>query len=269
MNKKAESTLVKYRNFLKVKNYSKRTIEIYCHYLEKYILSQNKSALHLTKSDLKNYLLNNKFSSISVQNQVISSLKLFYSYFLKIKIDNINELERPRKEKRLPRIIDQNVLINKLSMIKNLKHRSILTLAFSCALRVSEVINLKIGDIDSKRMLIGIRQAKGRKDRYVPLTNNVLQLLRDYFREYKPIEYLFNGQFSDKYSSTSCNNIYKKYIDKNSSFHNLRHSGATAAHENGTDLRLIQVMLGHQNIKTTEIYSHISTDQLHKINQAI
>jgi site-specific recombinase XerD len=269
MNKKALSTLEKYRNFLKVKNYSKRTIEVYSHYLERYLISVDKPAMHLTKSDLKSYILNKEFSSVSVQNQTISSIKLFYSYFLKTKIDNIDELERPRKEKKLPRVIDQYVLIDKLSKIKNLKHRAVLTLAFSCALRVSEVVNLKIEDIDSKRMIIEIRQAKGRKDRYVPLTEHSLNLLRMYFKKHRPKEYLFNGQFTLKYSCTSCNNIYKKYIDKDTSFHNLRHSGATAALENGVDIRRIQSWLGHKSSTTTEIYTHVSINNLKSMKLAI
>lgn len=118
-------------------------------------------------------------------------------------------------------------------------------------------------------MLIYIKNAKGRKDRIVPLTQNVLELLREYFKEFKPKEYLFNGQISLQYSISSCQNIYKKYIENNGHIHTLRHSCATNLLENGTDLRLIQKILGHSNVKTTEIYTHVSTNLLNKVKTPI
>jgi site-specific recombinase XerD len=150
--------------------------------------------------------------------------------------------------------------------IQNLKHKAILTLTYSVGLRVSEVVNLKIEDIDSKRMLIHIKNAKGRKDRLVPLSPNVLNLLREYFKQYRPVEYLFNGQTSNQYSIGSCQKIYKLYIDQNSSIHTLRHSSFTNLLENGTDLRIIQKIAGHSNVKTTEIYTHVSNQILQKVN---
>lgn len=140
-------------------------------------------------------------------------------------------------------------------------------MAYSVGLRVSEVINLKIEDIDSKRMIINIKLAKGSKDRIVPLSENILQLLRNYFKLYKPREYLFNGQKSLQYSSESCNKIIKKYLDSsNFHFHQLRHSCFTTLLENGTDLRVIQKIAGHSSSKTTEIYTHVSTQLLSKVN---
>ena len=132
-------------------------------------------------------------------------------------------------------------------------------------LRVSEIVNLKIEDIDSKRMLIHIKNAKGRKDRFIPLSSNVLNLLREYFKQYRPNEYLFNGQITNKYSISSCQQIYKKYIETSGHIHTLRHSCATNLLENGTDIRIIQKILGHSSVKTTEIYTHISNQQLNKV----
>jgi site-specific recombinase XerD len=145
----------------------------------------------------------------------------------------------------------------------------ILTLTYSVGLRVSEVVNLKIEDIDSKRMLIHIKNAKGKKDRIVPLSQKVLELLREYWKEYKPSIYLFNGQQSSQYSIGSCQKIYKKYIDQNSSIHTLRHSSFTNLLENGTDLRIIQKIAGHSSSKTTEIYTHISNNILGKVKLPI
>lgn len=178
-------------------------------------------------------------------------------------------IEYPRSEKRLPKIIDKDFLVLKINSIENLKHKSIIMLAYSTGMRVSEVCNLLISDIDSKRMLITIRQSKGNKDRIVPLSQNVLSLLRIYFKEYKPKVNLFNGQNSLKYSHKSCNEIVKKYIGSDYHFHLIRHSNATALLESGIDLRIIQKLLGHSSSKVTEIYTHVSTNIISKINTPI
>ncbi|NTW34274.1 MAG: tyrosine-type recombinase/integrase, partial [Bacteroidetes bacterium] len=139
------------------------------------------------------------------------------------------------------------------------------TICYSVGLRVSELINLKINDIDSNRMLIKINNAKGKKDRIVPLSMNVLLLLREYYKQYKPKEYLFNDQFELQYSIKSCQNIYKKYISSELSIHNLRHCCFTHLLENCTDISIIQKIAGHQNPKTTQIYTHISQNLLNKV----
>ena len=268
MNKKGKSTLKICEKKLKVLNYSNRTIEIYLHYIDKFLQSQDKSCLHLNSKDFQNYINNYKFSSISQQNQIISAIKFLYERVLNKKYNKVF-FERPRKEKHLPQIIDSEKLLISISKIKNLKHKSIISLAYSVGLRVSEIINLKIKDIDSKRMIINIIQSKGKKDRVVPLSKNLLKLLRKYYVQYKPDTYLFNGQNNIKYSSTSCNKIVKKYIGKTYSMHSLRHSTATYLLESGVDLRIIQKILGHKSNKTTEIYTHVSNNLLNKINLPI
>lgn len=191
-----------------------------------------------------------------------------YKYGLNKKYDKV-KFHRPKKEKALPKVLDSKFILDKLRKIENIKHRAILTLTFSVGLRVSEVVNLKITDIDSKRMLINIRLAKGKKDRLVPLSKNVLELLRSYYKECKPVEYLFNGQNNLKYSIGSCQKIYKKYIDKNSKFHTLRHSCFTNMLENKTNLRVIQKIAGHSSSKTTEIYTHVSNETLRDVKTPI
>ena len=253
---------------LKYYNYSERTISNYLSYINKFLGSSNIPPTRLTSEDFQNYLNNYDFTSVSQQNQIINSIRFLYKDVLGKKYDKVS-FKRPRSEKKLPKVIDSELIKSKLSKIENIKHKAILTLTFSVGLRVSEVVNLKIEDIDSKRMLIHIKNAKGRKDRIVPLSQTVLDLLRIYYKEYKPTNNLFNGQFSDKYSIGSCQKIYKKYIDDVSSIHCLRHSSATSLLENGTDLRIIQSILGHSNVKTTEIYTHVSNNILSKVELPI
>jgi len=268
MNEKGKSTLRICEQKLNYLNYSKNTIKCYLWYIDEFLKSQNKSAKHLNSSDFQSYLDNYNFTSVSQQNQIINAIRFLYKFGLDKKYDKVS-FKRPKKEKKLPMVIDGVLIKKKLDDIDNLKHKTILTLTYSVGLRVSEVVNIKIEDIDSGRMLIHIKNAKGRKDRVVPLSEYVLKLLRNYYKEYRPKFYLFNGQNTTQYSVSSCQKIYKKYIDTNSSIHTLRHSSFTNLLENGTDLRLIQKIAGHSSSKTTEIYTHVSNQMLNKVNLPI
>ena len=253
---------------LKYLNYSKRTAVCYLYHIKQFLGSTEIPPTRLGSHDFQSYLDSYQFSSISQQNQVINAIRFLYKFGLDRKYDKVS-FKRPKSEKKLPRVIDGEFIKEKLSKIENLKHKAILTLTYSVGLRVSEIVNLKIGDIDSKRMLIHIKNAKGKKDRIVPLSLTVLDLLRKYWKSYKPSEYLFNGQSSDQYTVRSCQAIYKKYIDPDSSIHTLRHSSFTNLLENGTDLSIIQTIAGHSSSKTTEIYTHVSNTLLSKVNLPI
>jgi len=268
MNTKYDNILKIYIQKLKYFRYSERTISSYYHYVFKFLEYTGKYSQHLVSSDFQSYLDNFNFSSSSQQNQIISSIKFLYEKVLNKKYNKIS-FERPRKEKKLPRIIDKNLLANKINSIENLKHKAILSLAYCCALRVSEVINLKIDDVDSNRMLIHIRNAKGNKERYVPISESVLITLRRYYKLFLPNTYLFNGQFENIYSSSSCNKIVKKYLGFSYHFHLLRHSGLTHMLENGTDIRTLQVIAGHKNVNTTSIYCHVSKQLLSNVKLPI
>ena len=256
------------RQKLEYLNYSSKTIKLYLSYIDQFLSKNIKAPTSINSKDFQDYLDTYNFTSVSQQNQVINSIRFLYKFGLEKKYDKVS-FKRPRNEKKLPKVIDGEFIRSQLSKIENLKHKSILTLTFSVGLRVSEIVNLKIEDIDSKRMLIHIKNAKGRKDRIVPLSQTVLEMLRKYFLEYKPKEYLFNGQSGGKYSIGSCQKIYKKYIDETSSIHTLRHSSFTNLLENGTDLRVIQKIAGHSSSKTTEIYTHVSNQMLSKVNLPI
>ena len=246
-------------------NYSPRTRDNYLSHIRPFIESLgDKQVIHCNSQDFQSYLNSYKFTSVSQQNQVINAIRFLYKFGLNKKYDKVS-FKRPKSEKKLPKVIDGEFIKTQLSKIENLKHKAILTLTFSVGLRVSEIVNLKIEDIDSKRMLIHIKNAKGRKDRIVPLSEKVLILLRDYFTK----EYLFNGQNSEQYSIGSCQAIYKKNIDATGHIHTLRHSCFTNLLENNTDLRIIQKIAGHSSSKTTEIYTHVSNQILSKVNLPI
>ncbi len=251
-----------YSDDLKLKNYSSNTIENYKSQVYLFLKHFDKVATkpsEISEKQIKEWLM--LANSINGRKHRISAVKLFYKLIGKQPL-KFRHIEYPRSEKKLPQIIDKTFLLESINKIENKKHKAIIALAYSTGMRVSEVCNLLIADIDSKRMIITIRQSKGKKDRIVALSEKILEILRDYHREYRPKEYVFNGQFELQYSHTSCNQIVKKYLGKEFHFHQLRHSNATALLEAGTDLRIIQKHLGHASSKTTEIYTHVSTNLL-------
>lgn len=268
MNEKSKSTLEKLEKKLRFQNHSDQTIKTYLSYSEKFLSHFEKDLYHISVKDAKNYLENFKYSSISQQNQIISSVKFLYKNVANRKLNTLNII-RPRKEKKLPRIIDAEILAEKISRINNLKHKAILSLGLSCGLRISEVINLKWDHLDRKRNILNVINGKGKKDRTTPLNNNIIKLLEDYYKEFKSKNYVFNGQFTNQYSQSSIQQIIKKHIHSKASFHLLRHAFATYAIDNGTELAPLSGVMGHKNTKTTEIYYHLSTKSFKTIRQVI
>lgn len=246
-------------------NYSDNTIKIYLYYINEFVKYLDKQYIHLNAKDFSDYLINYNFSSNSQKNQLISSLKFLYKKVLNKKYNKV-PFVRPRKQRKLPRVVEKETLLNKINNISNLKHKAILSLLYGTGLRASEILNLKINDIDSNRMLLIVRDSKFNKDRYVPFSENNLLLLREYFKKYRPQEYLFNG-VSEKYSYVSLRKISLKYLD--CSPHLLRHSFATSLVESKESLRTVQVILGHKNSKTTEIYTHVSNNILSRVGLPI
>ena len=215
-----------------------------------------------------NYILKNNFSS-SFQNQVVNAVKLYFSAIQHKKMD-VELIHRPRREKVLPNVLSKEEIKAILDAPYNLKHRTMLAMIYSCGLRRGELLSLTKFDVDSKRMVVIIRMAKGKKDRIVPLSPKILSLLRDYYKSYNPKEFLFEGQGGGKYSEKSLENVFKQSLLKANNkkpvtLHWLRHSYATHLLESGTDLRYIQDLLGHKSSKTTEIYTHVSTKNIQNI----
>ncbi len=200
----------------------------------------------------------------------MNAIKLYFKTVRETKID-IDKVHRPKIEKLLPNVLSKEEIKLILEAHSNIKHKTMLSLIYSCGLRRSELLNLKPKDIDSKRNIVIIRQSKGKKDRITPLSPKILDLLREYYKIYQPEIYLFEGQKSGTlYSEQSLQSVLKQALQKVKikkpvTLHWLRHSYATHLLESGTDLRYIQELLGHKSSKTTEIYTHVSTKSLQQI----
>jgi site-specific recombinase XerD len=264
------------RRELLSRKYSYKTVKGYIYYNRDFLNFTDKSPANINDSDIKDYLLylaEEKESATSTLNQAINALKFYYGTMLKRKF--VYEVKRPRKDKKLPVVLSKEEVANILSSIDNIKHKALLMLVYSAGLRVGEVVKLKPEDIDSKRMLIHIKGAKGRKDRYTLLSETALEILRQYWRKYRPEKWLLGGAKEGKYlSARTADKIFrnareKAGIKKEVSLHTLRHSFATHLLEGGTDLRYIQELLGHAHSKTTEIYTHVSTKSLGKIKSPL
>lgn len=260
-------------SYLNSKRYSPNTVRVYSDSLSIFFRFTGTIPIdEIQNDDLirfnNDYILKNGFSS-SFQNQVVNAIKLYFRAIRSVRLD-VDLIHRPRREKPLPNVLSKEEVKRLLDTPYNLKHRAMISLIYSCGLRRSELLNMTLRDIDSYRLVVIIRQSKGKKDRIVPLSPKILELLRDYFRAYRPKKYLFEGQTGDQYSAKSLESVLKQSlqragIDKPVSLHWLRHSYATHLLEAGTDLRSIQELLGHKSSKTTEIYTHVSTRHIQNI----
>lgn len=251
---------------MRIRNYSERTIDTYLSLLKLLSDYYGKPADQLTTEEVKDYIyhrINSEGISVSTVNQIISAWKIVYIYILGKKWEGCR-IKRPRRSLKLPEILSTKEALLLVGFPRNIKHRAILNLMYSTGLRRDELLSLKAKDIDSSRMVIRVRQGKGKKDREVVLHDKVLKLLREYYRTYRPRVYLFEGQLPGKpYSATSLSNIIKENakklgIKKPVSAHTLRHCFATHMLEKGVNLKIIQHLLGHSSIKTTSRYLHLA-----------
>ena len=263
----SETILKTLQNRLKLQRYANNTIKSYCGYAQVFLEQMEKynrlDEIPISEIEL---FINTKVIqeniSVSYQRSLVGAIKKVFELVENQKIE-LNYLYPKRKVNKLPTFFSQEEVRNLLNATENLKHKAILTIIYSCGLRLSELINLKIADIKSESDLLLIRQSKGNKDRIVALTDKLLLLLREYYKVYQPKDFLFEGAKGDQYSERSVQLILKNAMSKagvlsKGSVHTLRHSYATHLIKSGIDVRVVQELLGHNDIRTTMIYTHIT-----------
>ncbi len=274
LSEEKQQNIEKLKSWMKSKRYSDNTIKVYYSAIIAFLnFFTGKASTEITQEDVicfNNEYLIAKGLSASYQNQIVNAVKLFFKV-IENKNIQIELLHRPRREHRLPNVLSQQDVKTILDTHRNMKHKTMLSLIYACGLRRGELLNLIPSDIDSKRGIILIRQSKGKKDRIVPFGSNILELTREYYKQFKPQKWLFEGSKpGEKYGERSLQLILKQAVAKAGikkpvSLHWLRHSYATHLHERGTDIRYIQELLGHNSSRTTEIYTHVSTRSLQQI----
>jgi len=270
---KKQEILDKYYQQLKIENYSEQTIKSYYSALKLFLEWVTETNLkNVSDEAIKNYLYyckTGKNLSFSSMKQTIASIRYFYTKVLKTPAPESLNIAL-RKPVYLPTVLSKKEIGKIIKVTENLKHRTMLFLIYSAGLRLGELLRLEIGDIDSEAKRIHIKQSKGKKDRYVMLSEKVLLLLREYFLQYKPKKYLFEGQNGGQYSPKSVQSVLKRSlikagIKKKATVHSLRHSFATHLLDDGTDIRYIQELLGHKRLETTQIYTHVSSYSINQI----
>lgn len=265
-----------YLDKLELRKYANNTVKTYVSSFETFINYYHSKKLALiNENDVRMYILKliQEGKSNSYINSAINSIKFYYESVLGMP-NRFYEIERPRKEKKLPKILSKEEVLSIIANTNNLKHKCIVSLLYSSGIRRNELVNLKITDIDSRRMLVRIEAAKGNKDRYTLLSNSLLKDLRVYYQQYKPKKYIVEGAYGKQYTGQSIGKVVinaakKAGIKITVTPHMLRHSFATHLLEDGVDLRQIQVLLGHSSSKTTEIYTHVATTSFKKIKNPL
>lgn len=262
---------------LEQKRYSESTQRTYMAYFKDFIYSLNGQPLDtITEETINAYILSlikEHTISSSQQNQRINAIKFYYEKVLG-KERMLFDIDRPRREKRLPEVLSKDEIFALIKQTENIKHKCLIMLIYSCGLRRSEAINIQLTDMNSKRRTLLIRHAKGNKDRTVPIPEKTMNIIKEYYFKYKPTTWLFEGANHQPYSATSIDKVIKRAarnagITRRVYPHILRHSFATHHLEQGTDLRHIQVHLGHSSTKTTDIYTHVSNKAIARIKNPI
>lgn len=257
---------------LRLRNVAQNTVVCYVRAVRQYAEFFGRSPDKLDAKHLRQYLLyliEEKKVSQGTYNQKVAALRFFYRETLK-KPAYVEGVCFTKKERKLPVVLSHDEVRRFLEALDTLKHRAILMTCYGAGLRISEALSLKIGDLDSERMMIRVRQAKGKKDRYVALPKTLLAVLREYWKAAKPSEYLFPGRDGVKPLTRqsvvyACHRALKAAgINKNVSPHTMRHSFATHLLEEGADVRTIQVLLGHRSVTTTALYTHVSQATIRK-----
>ena len=262
---------------MKLRRLRPRTISCYLDRMRSVAIHFRKSPAELTEEEIRRYLyhlIEERKASQAVISQSYSALKFFFENTLQRQWDAL-KIPRSKQQKKLPGVLSKREVELIFSCTSNLKHRAILTTTYSAGLRISEATRLKVSDIDSERMTIRVNEGKGFKDRYTLLGERNLEILRRYYKAYRPSEWLFPGRNLSEPVSVSCvqrvfkASLHKAGIKKKASVHTLRHSFATHLLESGVDLYYIQRLLGHKSAGTTSVYLHVTGKDIGKIRSPI
>lgn len=246
------------------KGYSNNTIDSYIGHMTRYLDYSGNYVDADIINEYSGYMIYKKKSSYTYVNQMVSAVKLYCRHTKEISIGEIIDVDRPKTEKKLPKVMSKKQIQNLFEATKNLKHQTAMMLSYSTGLRVSEVVNLKLENIDSDQMTIKVIQGKGGKDRLVPLSKKMLKHLREFYTIYEPKEWMFENAIGNHLSTRTLQKAFvaakeKAKIKTPATFHSLRHSFATHLLEAGVSLRYIQEILGHSSSRTTEVYTHVAT----------
>ena len=277
LNEPAELHLNRFKGMLANKRYSASTCATYTSLLRKFFAFHfDRDPLNLNMDDVgdfnREFILENNYS-INTQRQFTSALKLFYGNTEGHSLE-IGSLVAPKKSRMLPTVLAQNQVAAIIQATANLKHRTIITTLYATGIRSNELLNIELSHIDSSSLTLNVVSGKGRKDRNIPLSEDLLELLRKYYKAYTPKRYLFEGANGFRYSSSSMNKVIKSSaqkagIRKKVTCHTFRHSYATHLLESGVNLRYIQELLGHSSPKTTQIYTYVSPTYLGQVKSPL
>ena len=263
---------------LRLRNFSSKTVKAYTYYNQEILRFVEKSPKEINSQDIKDYLdyLINSGKSTSTINQAINALKFYYGQILRRKFFSGEiEIKRPKKEKKLPIVLSKQEILKMINISNNIKHKLVVQILYSTGLRISELKNLEINDIDFNRKCVLVKNGKGKKDRITVISQAVLKNVEKYLLEYKPIKYLFESfGVAKKMNIRSMQKVVtnlagKAGIKKGVSAHSLRHSFATHLLENNVNLRYIQSLLGHARLETTQIYTKVATNNFANIKDLL
>lgn len=267
----------RYKEQLILKGYSPNTIRTYSlEFAQLLKIIKSVPVENLDSEKLRSYFLycinELKLSENAIHSR-INAVKFYFEQVLR-REKFFMEIPRPKKPSILPKALSQKDVKKMFDATENTKHKLLLQLCYGMGLRVSELVNLKIAHIDSFKMQVLVQQGKGKKDRYVILPESVLELMKTYYRQYKPKDYFFEGQYGGQYSVRTAQQVFKNAmikakINKKIGIHSLRHSYATHLIEQGTDIRFVQELLGHNNLKTTMNYTHLTDAAKRKIKSPL
>jgi len=269
-----QNILEKIERALKLRNYSPKTREAYLHYIKEYIIFSKKSGTKNKQKAIEDFLLDGHKRKQSPQttNLALNAVKFLYAEVLKDpqRID----LKFAKRSKKLPIVLSRAEIERIIEATENPKYKLMISLGYACGLRVSEVVNLKAADLDIDELVVHIKESKGKKDRISVLPEKLQNDLRNIIAGKNAVDYLFNSNRGGKLTTTSLQKMFRKSLSKTNikkpaTFHSLRHSFATHLLENGTDVRYVQELLGHSNIRTTQIYTQVTNPKLKNITSPL